>query len=369
VAEQAIRTFKNHFIAGLCSVDKDFPIHLWDRLLPQAELTLNLLRGSRLDPTISAWAELHGPFDFNRTPIAPPGIRVLIHEKPSVRGTWAPHAVEGWYLGPALNSYRCYTVWSKDTRAQCICDTLTWLPHHVPMPNATSDDYIIAGLQDIATALRYPAPSSPLAPIAASQVDTLEQLMRILHGTTKADPAHKTVPTQPIPGSDKPAPPKAPGQTPPPLRVEAPSQTPPPLRVEAPRQPPPPLRVIPPLEHLGTPDDVTVVASNRTPDNVKGIASNRIPTSAPPRVTRSMRKPRRSPRHAAHHATSSNQTAWDAALHGNAFNPDTGELAEYKELSQSSDGHLWQMANATEIIALHKAVATPPGATQCSSYR
>lgn len=36
-AERAIRTFKNHFIAGLCSVDKDFPLHLWDKLLPQAE--------------------------------------------------------------------------------------------------------------------------------------------------------------------------------------------------------------------------------------------------------------------------------------------------------------------------------------------
>jgi hypothetical protein len=45
-AERAIRTFKNHFIAGLCSVDKDFPLHLWDRLLPQALLSLNLLRGS-----------------------------------------------------------------------------------------------------------------------------------------------------------------------------------------------------------------------------------------------------------------------------------------------------------------------------------
>ena len=45
-AERAIRTFKNHFIAGLCSVDKDFPLHLWDHLLPQALLTLNLLCGS-----------------------------------------------------------------------------------------------------------------------------------------------------------------------------------------------------------------------------------------------------------------------------------------------------------------------------------
>ena len=43
-AERAISTFKNHFIAGLCSVDKDFPLHLWDCLLPQALLTLNILR-------------------------------------------------------------------------------------------------------------------------------------------------------------------------------------------------------------------------------------------------------------------------------------------------------------------------------------
>jgi len=104
-AEQAIQTFKNHFIARLCSVDKDFPISLWDRLLPQAELTLNLLWGSHLDPTLSSWAELHGLFDFNRTPIALPGICILIHEKPAVHDTWVPHAMDGWYLGPALHAY------------------------------------------------------------------------------------------------------------------------------------------------------------------------------------------------------------------------------------------------------------------------
>jgi len=113
---------------------------------------LNLLQGSCLDPTILVWEELHDPFDFNHTPIAPPSICVLIHKKPVVHSTLAPHAVAGWYLGLALNSYRCYTVWSKDTQAQHICDTLTWVPHHTPMPNATTSDYIIVGLQDIATA-------------------------------------------------------------------------------------------------------------------------------------------------------------------------------------------------------------------------
>jgi hypothetical protein len=42
-AEREICTFKEHFVAGLVSVDPYFPLHLWDRLLPQAEMTLNLL--------------------------------------------------------------------------------------------------------------------------------------------------------------------------------------------------------------------------------------------------------------------------------------------------------------------------------------
>jgi hypothetical protein len=43
-AERAIRTFNNHFIAGLCSTDPDMPLHLWwDKLVPQALITLNLL--------------------------------------------------------------------------------------------------------------------------------------------------------------------------------------------------------------------------------------------------------------------------------------------------------------------------------------
>ena len=49
------------------------------------------------------------------------------------------------------------------------------------------------------------------------------------------------------------------------------------------------------------------------------------------------------------------------ALHGNAFNPDTGELAEYKELSHSSDGDLWRSANATEIHRLAQGNDTIPG--------
>jgi hypothetical protein len=70
--ERAIQTFKDHFIAGLCSVDPTFPLKLWDKLLPQATITMNLLRQSRIIPRMSAYAQLNGHFDFNRTPLPPP---------------------------------------------------------------------------------------------------------------------------------------------------------------------------------------------------------------------------------------------------------------------------------------------------------
>jgi hypothetical protein len=41
-SERAISSWKNHFIAGLSSTDKQFPMHLWCRLIPQCTLTLNL---------------------------------------------------------------------------------------------------------------------------------------------------------------------------------------------------------------------------------------------------------------------------------------------------------------------------------------
>jgi hypothetical protein len=84
-AKRAIRTFKEQFVAGLSSVDPSFPMHLWDRLLPQAEITLNLLRTSRLHPQLSAAAHYHGLVDYNKTGFAPPGCKIIAHEIPGKR--------------------------------------------------------------------------------------------------------------------------------------------------------------------------------------------------------------------------------------------------------------------------------------------
>jgi hypothetical protein len=114
-AERAIQTAKCHLISGLCTTPTNFPLPIWDKLIPQAELTLNLMRGSRMNPKLSAWAQFDGPYDFNRTPIAPPGMNVLVYVDPDQRGSWGAHAIEGHYVGPALEHYRCYEVYIPST--------------------------------------------------------------------------------------------------------------------------------------------------------------------------------------------------------------------------------------------------------------
>ena len=111
-AERAIRTGKNHFLSGLATCDPSYPIDEWDRILIQGEITLNLLRNSRVNPSLSAYAYINGPFDFNRTPMAPPGTKVVFHAKPSNRASWAFHGQEGWYIGPSMEHYRCLKIYN-----------------------------------------------------------------------------------------------------------------------------------------------------------------------------------------------------------------------------------------------------------------
>jgi hypothetical protein len=168
-AERAIQTFKNHFIAGLSSTDNNFPMHLWDRLLFQATTTLNLLRQSRLNPRLSAEAQLNGPFDFNRTPMAPPGTRFIVHSKPSVRRSWDAHGVDGWYISHAPEHYRCYQVYVTTTRSQRTADTVEFFPTNVSMPKTSSSDRATFAALDLVDALQNPAPAAPFPNFGQAQ--------------------------------------------------------------------------------------------------------------------------------------------------------------------------------------------------------
>jgi hypothetical protein len=192
-ADRAIRTFKEHFKAGLTTVDTDFPAHLWDRILPQAEITLNLLRSSRLHPQLSAAAHYRDLIDYNKTAFGPPGCKIIAHERPSQRRTWAAHGQPGWSFGPAMNHYRCQNVYITATASERIVDTLKFFPHNSPMPQMTSTDRILMAAQDMTDALKHTHRDVPFATVGDDTIAELEKLSEIF--TRKFKKQEKPNPT------------------------------------------------------------------------------------------------------------------------------------------------------------------------------
>ena len=176
-AERAIRTFKNHFIAGLCSTDENFPLQCWCRLLDQAELIINMLRPSRLNPRLSAYAQLEGSFNFNATPLAPPGTKVVVHETPAARKSWAPHGIEGWYVGPAMKHYRCFRCFIPKTGSERIAETVQFFPQQVRMPSTSSQDAAIKAIHDLTHAIKHPTAATLTLLLGDEKTHALETLV------------------------------------------------------------------------------------------------------------------------------------------------------------------------------------------------
>ena len=62
--ERAIGIIKDHFIAGLESLDPTFPMRLCCHLAPQAVQSLNLMLDSRINPHFSSETQINGALDF-----------------------------------------------------------------------------------------------------------------------------------------------------------------------------------------------------------------------------------------------------------------------------------------------------------------
>jgi hypothetical protein len=191
-AERAIRTFKEHFVAGLSSVDPSFPMHLWDRLLPQAEITLNLLWTSHLHQQLSAAAHYHGLVDYNKTAFAPPGCKIIAHEKPGKRRTWAPHGQHGYSLGPAMNHYRCQNVYISTTASERIVDTLEFFPHNYQTAQLSSTGRLLMAAKDTTDAFQNPHPDVPFASVGDDTIEALEDLAAIFKLKLKQPPSPAT---------------------------------------------------------------------------------------------------------------------------------------------------------------------------------
>ena len=216
LAERAIQTFKNHFKAGLASVNPQFPLSEWDRLLEQANITLNLLRSARVNPKLSAYSYIFGDFNFTSTPMAPPGTKIVAHIKPNNRGTWELNGEVGWYVGPSMQHYRCVRCYFPRTKTVRDCDTVTFFPTTIPFPQVKLDDHLKQAASDIITILTQP-PSTTIPslqagdPVRNALLTLATQLKRIEPipspiETPVAPPRVQDKPIMKTPGAVAPAP-------------------------------------------------------------------------------------------------------------------------------------------------------------------
>ncbi len=175
-AERAIRTWKNHFLAGLASLNPRFPIRFWAYLLPQSEITLNLLRKSRINPKLSAYAQLLGHFDFNKTPMAPPGCELIAFVPPAQRPSWGYHGQKAWYTRPAMQHYRCVHAINASTGRETTVETMQFLPHNFRVPSMTPIQLATATAQKLIEILRQPTKAFTSRP---NEVEALSKLADI----------------------------------------------------------------------------------------------------------------------------------------------------------------------------------------------
>ena len=116
-----------------------------------------MLRSSRTCPKLSAYAHLNGIFDFNATPLAPPGCRAILYNDPAHRTSFGTHGVTAFYTGPAMEHYRCYQFFVPSTGGKRICATAQFFPTHSTVPLTTPTNNVIIAAQKLITALKQPA--------------------------------------------------------------------------------------------------------------------------------------------------------------------------------------------------------------------
>jgi hypothetical protein len=189
LAERAIQTFKSHFKSILAGVDDTFPMRLWDKLLPQTVLTLNLLRQANAVPTISAWQYVHGNFDYNKMPLAPMGCAVQLYQGSEKRTSWGANTIDGWYLQTSPEHYRCHVIHVKQTKSERVSDTVFFKTKYITQPTLTRADVITKALNDLTQALKGKNNQQGF-----DQIEALTKLNDILNNAPEPDPE----PNEPI---------------------------------------------------------------------------------------------------------------------------------------------------------------------------
>ena len=169
VAERSIHTFKSQFLSILAGVNPEFSKYMWDTILQQTELILDLLRQVTINPNIFAWDYFNIPFDYAATPFGSLGSRMMIQNTVNTRKSWDQRGKEGFYIGPALQYYRCLTVFDGKRKHVRISDTVDFLHTYLQQPTLTPENCIIHSVHILTCAIQNVKSKNTSSQLAAIQ--------------------------------------------------------------------------------------------------------------------------------------------------------------------------------------------------------
>jgi len=132
-----------------------------------------------MTPKMSVYTYLYGMHSYNANPLAPLECKAEMYEMPSMRETWAPHTVPGFYIGNSWDHYRNHKVWVKDTKSARAGKTVFFKHKYSTQPTVTTSGALIKAADDLSKTVKG------FIPQKGATMEALEQLVNIFKQQAK----------------------------------------------------------------------------------------------------------------------------------------------------------------------------------------
>ena len=170
----------------------EFSFSQWCKLVEQGKITLNLLRPSRLNTKLPAYAQVFDAVYYQKTPFPPPGMKVMAHVLPIDRCSFYTHTIKGFSVGVAMEHYRSFKLFIPSTGRVCISDNTIWLPHvSLKLTIPYKDKLLRSNIDDLCTTLQFSVKNNILPPEDTTSRKTLLDLNDIFKNSDPRDPPTK----------------------------------------------------------------------------------------------------------------------------------------------------------------------------------
>jgi hypothetical protein len=118
-----------------------------------------MLQPLRINPAMSAYEALNGPYDWDQFPLAPPGCKVVTYKVPKSCGSWASHGTDAWYVGPSMDHYQCNHFFVHETRAYRVSGSAKLFSQHCKVPFLMWNKHLQEVIDKLVTTLRELPPT------------------------------------------------------------------------------------------------------------------------------------------------------------------------------------------------------------------